>query len=219
MPEKANILLVDDREDNLISLEAALTALDQNLVRASSGEAALKALLEREFAVILLDVMMPGMDGFETAAHIKQRERTKDIPIIFLTGAEIARHQVFRGYSTRSIDYLTKPFDPSVLQAKVEVFIELYQTRQRLREQSRLLHDLLGESPGAADSQALLGELEARVTTIRTALSAARQELPTAGPVASTLVHDLEQPVSDLAALVRTLRGDDGPSSMESGTS
>lgn len=209
MPEKASILLVDDREDNLLSLEAALGALDQNLVRASSGEAALKALLEREFAVILLDVMMPGMDGFETAAHIKQRERTKDIPIIFLTGAEIERHQVFHGYSTRAIDYLTKPFDPGILRAKVEVFVELYQTRRRLREQSRFLQDLLGDNPRAAQPEALLSELETRVMTITTALTAARDRLSTAGPVATTLVRDLEQPVADLSALLHSLRGEE----------
>ncbi len=85
MPEKAKILLVDDRAENIVALEAILTSLNQELVSARSGDAALKALLSDEFAVILLDVLMPGMDGFETAAHIKRRPRTRDVPIIFLT--------------------------------------------------------------------------------------------------------------------------------------
>ncbi|GAA3496844.1 hypothetical protein GCM10019016_039450 [Streptomyces prasinosporus] len=97
MVQKAKILLVDDRPENLLALEAILSALDQTLVRASSGEEALKALLTDDFAVILLDVQMPGMDGFETAAHIKRRERTRDIPIIFLTAINHGPHHTFRG--------------------------------------------------------------------------------------------------------------------------
>lgn len=99
MVQKAKILLVDDRPENLLALEAILSALDQTLVRASSGEEALKALLTDDFAVILLDVQMPGMDGFETAAHIKRRERTRDIPIIFLTAINHGPHHTFRGYA------------------------------------------------------------------------------------------------------------------------
>ena len=95
--EKAKILLVDDREENLLALEAILSALDQELVRATSGEEALKALLVDEFAVILLDVQMPGLDVFETASHIKRREKTKDVPIIFLTANE--PNHAFRGYA------------------------------------------------------------------------------------------------------------------------
>lgn len=126
MVQKAKILLVDDRPENLLALEAILSALDQTLVRASSGEEALKALLTDDFAVILLDVQMPGMDGFETAAHIKRRERTRDIPIIFLTAINHGPHHTFRGYAAGAVDYISKPFDPWVLRAKVSVFVELY---------------------------------------------------------------------------------------------
>jgi CheY-like chemotaxis protein len=111
MVQKAKILLVDDRPENLLALEAILSALDQTLVRASSGEEALKALLTDDFAVILLDVQMPGMDGFETAAHIKRRERTRDIPIIFLTAINHGPHHTFRGYAAGAVDYISKPFD------------------------------------------------------------------------------------------------------------
>ncbi len=102
MVQKAKILLVDDRPENLLALEAILSALDQTLVRASSGEEALKALLTDDFAVILLDVQMPGMDGFETAAHIKRRERTRDIPIIFLTAINHGPHHTPSGVTRRA---------------------------------------------------------------------------------------------------------------------
>lgn len=139
MVPKAKILLVDDRPENLLALEAILSALDQTLVRASSGEEALKALLTDDFAVILLDVQMPGMDGFETAAHIKRRERTRDIPIIFLTAINHGPHHTFRGYAAGAVDYISKPFDPWVLRAKVSVFVELYTKNCQLREQAALL--------------------------------------------------------------------------------
>ncbi len=93
---------------------------------ARSGDAALKALLRDEFAVILLDVLMPGMDGFETAAHIKRRPRTRDVPIIFLTALNSEPDLAFRSYSAGAVDYIAKPFDPWVLRAKVSVFVDLY---------------------------------------------------------------------------------------------
>src|SRR5690242_20988782 len=138
MVQKAKILLVDDRPENLLALEAILSALDQTLVRASSGEEALKALLTDDFAVILLDVQMPGMDGFETAAHIKRRERTRDIPIIFLTAINHGPHHTFRGYAAGAVDYISKPFDPWVLRAKVSVFVDLYLKERQLRAVSYL---------------------------------------------------------------------------------
>ncbi|MFJ5259683.1 two-component system response regulator [Streptomyces sp. NPDC088387] len=133
--EHAGILLVDDMEDNLIALEAVLGSLNEPLVRARSGEEAMKALLRRRFALVLLDVRMPGMDGFETAANIKRLDQTKDVPIIFLTGADDDTGYAFRGYATGAADYLTKPFDPWVLRAKVNVFLDLHRkTRQLERE-------------------------------------------------------------------------------------
>lgn len=201
---QVNILLVDDREDNLTALEAILASLDQNLVRATSGEDALKALLERDFAVILLDVMMPGMDGFETAAHIKQRERTKDVPIIFLTGAGIDRHQVFRGYSSRSIDYLSKPFDPWVLRSKVEVFIELYQARQRLNEQAALLSSYVGDSNGES-GEGFATQLIRQVESVNAEVATLRGQLGEAEPGVRRALRDLDAAVADLRGLVRIL--------------
>ncbi|KUM90692.1 response regulator [Streptomyces pseudovenezuelae] len=129
--DSAGILLVDDMEDNLIALEAVLGSLNEPLVRARSGEEAMKALLRRRFALVLLDVRMPGMDGFETAANIKRLDQTKDVPIIFLTGTDDSGY-AFRGYATGAADYLTKPFDPWVLRAKVSVFLELHRKNQQL---------------------------------------------------------------------------------------
>lgn len=140
--ERASILLVDDMEDNLVALEAVLGSLNEPLVRARSGEEAMKALLRRQFALVLLDVRMPGMDGFETAANIKRLDQTKDVPIIFLTGAEDDSGYAFRGYATGAADYLTKPFDPWVLRAKVTVFLDLHRKSQQLE---RLLAQDQGE--------------------------------------------------------------------------
>jgi CheY-like chemotaxis protein len=141
---KARILLVDDRHENLVALEAILSSLNQTLVTVRSGEEALKALLIDEFAVILLDVVMPGMDGFETASHIKRRPKTRDVPIIFLTAASAEPDHAFRGYAAGAVDYISKPFDPWVLRAKVAVFVELYAKNQQLQEQAELLRSQLG---------------------------------------------------------------------------
>ena len=130
----AKLLLVDDRPENLLALEAILAGLGHELVKASSGEEALKRLLTEDVAVLLLDVQMPGMDGFETAQHIKQREKTRDIPILFLTAGDSNAHQAFRGYAAGAVDYLSKPFDPWVLRAKVAGFVELHQQRRALTD-------------------------------------------------------------------------------------
>src|SRR4051812_2081263 len=108
--DSVNILLVDDHEENLLALEAILGDLGENLVRAQSGPEALKHLLQRDFAVILLDVQMPGMDGFEVATLIRQRERSHNTPIIFLTAISTSDTHVFQGYALGAVDYLFKPF-------------------------------------------------------------------------------------------------------------
>jgi CheY-like chemotaxis protein len=151
---KPRILLVDDRAENLTALEAILSSLNQVLVPVRSGDEALKALLSGEFAVILLDVVMPGMDGFETAAHIKRRAKTRDIPIIFLTAASSEPDYAFRGYAAGAVDYIAKPFDPWVLRAKVSIFVELYMKNLQLREQAELLRSQLATAPGLAEGGA-----------------------------------------------------------------
>jgi CheY-like chemotaxis protein len=128
----AKVLAVDDRRENLIALEAIMQGLPLETVSVTSGEEALKKLLTDDFAVILLDAHMPGMDGFQTAEHIKQRERTKHIPIIFLTAVQYDAHLAFRGYQAGAVDYLSKPFDPWVLRSKVAVFVDLWRMHDEL---------------------------------------------------------------------------------------
>ena len=141
MRNQVEILLVDDRRENLLALEAILEPLGQRLVRAHSGEEALRMLLTHDFAVILLDVQMPGMNGFETAQIIKSRERTRFIPIIFLTAISKEEDYVFRGYQVGAVDYISKPFQPDVLRAKVAVFVDLHLKQKRLGEQETLLRE------------------------------------------------------------------------------
>jgi PAS domain S-box-containing protein len=135
----ANVLLVDDRPENLLALSAILEPLDCNLVQAHSGLEALKFLLKQEFALILLDVQMPGMDGFETASLIKEREKTRGVPIIFVTALSKEHQYVFKGYSAGAVDYISKPFDADILRSKVAVFVELWRKTQQVRQQDEQL--------------------------------------------------------------------------------
>jgi CheY-like chemotaxis protein len=132
----ARVLAVDDRRENLLALQAILEGLPIELVSVTSGEDALKRLLVEDYAVILLDAHMPGMDGFETAGHVKQRERTRHIPILFLTAVDYDPHLAFRGYQAGAVDYITKPFDPWVLRSKVAVFVDLWATHTALADRA-----------------------------------------------------------------------------------
>ena len=140
-PEKINILLVDDRPENLLSLEALLDHPEYNLVKAGSGPEALRAILKDEFALILLDVQMPGMDGFETARLIKDREKSRDIPVIFVTAISKETKYVSEGYERGAIDYIFKPYDPHVLKSKVAVLVEFYKNKKRLERQNEELRE------------------------------------------------------------------------------
>ena len=198
---KAKVLLVDDRPENLLALEAILQGLDQDMFTAESGEEALKHLLTDDFAVILLDVQMPGMDGFETAEHIKRRERTRHVPIVFLTAIDREPHHAFRGYSVGAVDYLAKPFDPWVLRAKVAVFVDLYRKTRQVREQAELL---AGQVAGLGDPEV--------VEDVARHLSAVEQQLAevaradAAAPARIPAVTDLVAAVAALRVRVDSLR-------------
>ncbi|MBW4448326.1 MAG: response regulator [Spirirestis rafaelensis WJT71-NPBG6] len=142
---KVNILLVDDHPENLIALEAILEGLDQNLVKAYSGAEALRCLLHQDFAVILLDVQMPEMDGFETATLIRQRERSRNTPIIFLTAFGINDTMLFKGYTLGAVDYLSKPIDSVILKSKVIVFVELFKKTLEVKRQAAELANINSE--------------------------------------------------------------------------
>ncbi|UCH95624.1 MAG: response regulator, partial [Candidatus Aminicenantes bacterium] len=122
--EKVNLLLVDDRKENLIALEALLESPDLRIIKAESGNHALGLMLEFDIALVLLDVQMPEMDGFEVAELMRKKEKTRNIPILFITAINKEEKYVFKGYESGGVDYLFKPIDPTILKSKVNVFLE-----------------------------------------------------------------------------------------------
>ena len=200
MTQRATILLVDDRAENLLALEAILGSLDVDLVRARSGEEALAVLLRTDVALILLDAQMPGMDGYETATRIKRRVRTRDVPIIFLTAIDKDLHSSYRGYVAGGADYLLKPFDPWILRAKVQVFVRLWEGGRVQAEQAAMLQER--DRPGAA-------ELGARVSALEDALAALAADLRAAGSPAPAALDLVEQRLQQLrdAAVIAEQRG------------
>ena len=132
-PAQVNILLVDDEPANLLALEAVLGGLGQNLVRARSGKEALRRLIQEDFALILLDVAMPEMDGFETARLIRERDKNRLVPIIFLTAVGKSENEIFKGYESGGVDYILKPFVPEILKSKVLIFIDLFNKTNQVK--------------------------------------------------------------------------------------
>lgn len=173
----ARVLAVDDRRENLLALQAVLEGLPIEIESVTSGEDALKRLLTGDYAVILLDAHMPGMDGFETAGHVKQRERTRHIPILFLTAVDYDPHLAFRGYQAGAVDYITKPFDPWVLRSKVAVFVDMWAMHTELAARGAEV----GRLRTAVDEAVALldgvdGPSEDRVRRARERLDAARAD-------------------------------------------
>src|SRR5947208_365565 len=201
--EPANILLVDDRAENLLALEAILEPLGQVLVRANSGSEALKQVLILDFAAILLDVQMPGMNGFEVAEIIKSRERSRTIPIIFLSAINKEEAYVFKGYSMGAVDYVFKPFNPDVLRSKVAVFVDLFVKQRELQRQAELLRDaekrelelehrtslLEAEARSAAKLSQMNDELHRRQVALEQAMGARNRFY-------ASMSHELRTPIN-----------------------
>src|SRR3954469_5960010 len=143
----ARILVVDDHQENVSAVEVVLAPLGHDVVTAGSGEEALRHLLRDDFAVVLMDVRMPTMDGFETVELMKRRQRNEDAAVIFLTGVEKETRQVFRGYSAGAVDYIAKPVDPDVLRSKVAVLIDLHRKTAALKESEERFRTAFANAP------------------------------------------------------------------------
>jgi signal transduction histidine kinase len=187
----ACVLLVDDKPENLLALEAILSKLQLTLVKAGSGEEALRYLLQDDFAVILLDVRMPIMDGLQTAGLIRGRERSRDTPIIFLTAAAVGSDDdlVTRGYSLGAVDYIIKPIHPHILRSKVAVFVDLFQKTAQLRQQAARLARL---------NEDLEARVAARTAELQRAVRIRDDFLAMAG-------HELRTPLTSLHGAIETL--------------
>ena len=201
--DRVSILLVDDRPENLLALEAILDPLGQVLVRAGSGPEALRQVLALDFAVMLLDVQMPGMNGFEVAEIIKSRERSRTIPIIFLSAISKEDAYVFKGYSMGAVDYVFKPFNTDVLRSKVAVFVELFVKQRELQNQGELLREsqkrelelehrtslLEAEARSAAKLSQMNEELHRRQVALEQAMGARNRFY-------ASMSHELRTPIN-----------------------
>lgn len=189
MTAEQQILLVDDRPENLMVLERSLEGVGAELVKANSGESALSATLDRDFALAILDVQMPGMDGYELAELLRGDPKTRHMPIIFLTAASIEDAQIFRGYESGAVDYIVKPFDPVILASKVGVFLEMDQYRRELKQHRDHLDTLVKQRT-------------AEIEEINRELTRSNEELQQFAYVAS---HDLQEPLRMVASFTQLL--------------
>jgi CheY-like chemotaxis protein len=193
---RASVLVVDDVAANLTAVEAVLEPLLCHVVRAHSGKEALDRVLFHDFAVLLIDVMMPGLDGLATAGHIKSRPATRHIPIIFLTARDTKALEIAQAYAHGAVDYLIKPVDPDILRSKVAFFVELFRHREELKAQTELAQQREQE---AAENRRLY-ERERGARAQAEAIARARED------IIAVVSHDLRNPMSAIAANASIMR-------------
>jgi signal transduction histidine kinase len=214
MKATAKILIVDDREENLLSLESILVDEGYEIVSANSGQEALRVLLKHtDFTLIIMDVVMPGLDGFQTAQYISEREKLKDIPIIFLTAKSIEEN-IFKAYKVGAVDYISKPVVADLLKAKVGVFTELSRKSQILEMQAKQLQEVNDDLEREVQFRKASEE---KVTRLNLELEAKLEELESLDAFTHSVSHDLKTPLSSMAIITQLLNMDYGEQLDEEG--
>lgn len=204
--EKPFILLVDDKTENLLALESLLEDLGLTVVKATSGDAALALMLAYDFALVLLDVQMPDMDGFETAKLMRGSERTRHTPLIFVTARSKDQEHIFRGYESGAVDYISKPIEPAVLRNKVKVFVDLYRHKKSLEDTSRELRKSLEEQKRINEKLRLANKkiLEQHKSVIE------EERLKVLLQLAGATAHEINQPLMALLGNIELMRLNEG---------
>ncbi len=192
--EKINILLVDDKPENLLALECLLDSPDLTIQKTTSGNEALGLMLEHDFALVILDVQMPEMDGFETAELMKRSDKTKNIPIIFVTAVNKDQEYIFKGYAAGAVDYLFKPLDPDILKSKVKIFLDLHKQRKLLERRTEDLEKTVAQLKKA--NEKILEQEKAVIE---------EERLKVILQIAGTKVHELSQPLTVLMGSIQLM--------------
>lgn len=202
LPPRPRVLIVDDRPENLLAFEAVIEPLDVEIVKALSGNEALGHVLKGDFAVILLDVQMPGLSGLETAELIKKRERSNHIPIILISAISRELAYIFQGYQSGVVDYLLKPIDPGILRAKVAVFVDLYRRGETIKRQATLLGEARANDAFLA---VVAHELRTPLTTAKAQAQLAIRQLTGGDPATARALQTIARQIDRLVKLVGDL--------------
>lgn len=197
-----NILIVDDHPENLLAIEAVLSSPEYRLIKAHSGAEALKWVLREEFAVILMDVQMPILNGFDTVKMIREREKSQDIPIIFITALSQTVENVLYGYSVGAIDYIIKPFDPIILKCKVEAFVSLHESKKLILEQQEIINRMTKEllQKEIKEKKAAMRQLHESREHLQKS-----EKLSVVGELAAGIAHEIRNPLTSLKGFTQLL--------------